>query len=99
VCNRAGRPLEPLRARNSAWRPGRLVAHGLLQQSAARSKKQIRADKMRAALRLGAEIKGERARKKAERAEAKKREAEKRNAARLRYLEELLRTRGARQSR
>ena len=69
------------------------------QESAARSKKQIRDAKMRAALRLGAEIKSERARKKAERAEARKREAEKKDAARLRFIEDLLRTRAAGRSR
>ena len=95
----AGRKLTPVQAaevkllllRAQAGRPSKADR----QQSAARSKKQIRDAKMRAALRLGAEIKSERARKKAERAEARKREAEKKNAARLRFIEELLRTRAA----
>lgn len=56
-------------------------------------KKRVRAAKMAAALELAADYKADKARKKAAQDAARKREQEKRNAARLRFLEDLLRTR------
>ena len=96
----AGRGLTPVQAaevkllllRAQAGRPTKVER----QESTARTKKQIRAAKMLAALRLGAEIKAEKARKKEAREKARKEERAKRDAARLLYIQELLRTRSPR---
>lgn len=90
----AGRGLTPVQAaevkllllRAQAGRPARV-------ERPKPTKKETRAAKMRAALRIGAEIKAERARKQAARDKAKKQEKAKRDAARLLLIEELIRTR------
>ncbi len=93
----AGRELTPaqaaqvrlIAARAQAARQGKLDR----RRAEADKKKRIRAAKMAAALDMAAEYKAEKARKKAAQDSARKREQDKRNAARLRFLEELLRTR------
>lgn len=97
---RAGRGLTPaqaaqvrlIAARAGAERQGKIDR----RKAAADKKKRIRDAKMAAALELAAEYKSDKARRKAERATARKREEGKRNAARLRFIEELLQERAAR---
>jgi hypothetical protein len=63
------------------------------RRASSERKKRVRDAKMAAALEMAADYKADKARKKAAQAEARKREEGKRNAARLRFLEDLLRTR------
>ena len=94
---RAGRELTPAQVAQVRLIAARVQAErqGKLDRRRAESdkKKRIRAAKMAAALDMAAEYKSEKARKKAAQAAARKREQDKRNAARLRLLEDLLRTR------
>lgn len=94
---RAGRALTPaqraevlaIASRVQAERQARLDR----RRAAGDKKKRIRAAKMAAALELAADYKADKARRKAAQDAARKREAAKRDAARLRFVEELLRSR------
>jgi hypothetical protein len=94
---RAGRELTPAQAAQVIGIASRVKAERQARldrrRAAADKKKRIRAAKMAAALDMAADYKAETARKKAAQDAARKREQEKRNGARLRFLEELLRTR------
>lgn len=94
---RAGRELTPAQAAQVLAIASRVKAERQAKldrrRAASDRKKRIRAAKMAAALELAADYKADKARKKAAQDAARKREQDKRNAARLRFLEELLRTR------
>ena len=96
----AGRPLtrveaaelRVLAARARALRPAATDR----RRAAADQKKRTRDAKMAAALQMAADYKAEKARKQAARDAARQREKNRRNTARLRLVEELLRTRADR---
>jgi hypothetical protein len=94
---RAGRELTPAQAAQVMAIAHRVKAERQAKldrrRAEADKKKRIRAAKMAAALDMAADYKAEKARKKAAQDATRKREQEKRNGARLRFLEELLRTR------
>ncbi len=94
---RAGRELTPAQAAQVYAIASRVKAERQAKldrrRAASDRKKRIRAAKMAAALDMAAEYKAEKARKKSAQDAARKREQDRRNGARLRFLEELLRTR------
>ena len=93
----AGRELTPAQAAHVLAIASRVKAERQAKLDRRRGerdrKKRVRAAKMAAALDMAADYKAEKARKKEAQDAARKREEGKRNAARLRFLEELLRTR------
>lgn len=100
---RAGRELTPaqvaqvrlIAARAQAERQGKIDR----RRAQSDKKKRIRAAKMAAALDMAAEYKAEKARKKSAQQAARKREQANRDAARLRFVEELLRLRAVERDR
>jgi hypothetical protein len=94
---RAGRELTPAQAAQVYAIASRVKAERQAKLDRRRaekdSRKRLRAAKMSAALDMAADYKADKARKKAAQDAARKREEGKRNAARLRFIEELLRTR------
>jgi hypothetical protein len=94
---RAGRELTPAQAAQVYAIANRVKAERQAKidrrRAASDKKKRVRAAKMAAALDMAADYKADKARKKSAQDAARKREDGKRNAARLRFLEELLRTR------
>jgi hypothetical protein len=94
---RAGRELTPVQRAQVLAIANRVQAERQAKldrrRAASDKKKRIRAAKMAAALEMAADYKAEKARKKAAQDAARKRDEGRRNAARLRFLEELLRAR------
>lgn len=94
---RAGRELTPVQAaqvRAIAYRVrAERQARADRRRATADKKQRTRDAKMAAALEMAVDYKAEKARRQAAREAARKRETAKRNAARLRFVEELLRTR------